>query len=180
MIYSFEASQMNSVGHNVCPSISSISIELKENRAANNNSHILTCEYCFETDFWKHNLNGNLLLCLDIKCVCFSGGLLTMSCCFLEMRPQWFECHQIPFSQMWADDIIWFPLMLQKKKFVGYFKFQGHDVILSHKLEEVEQLWAGGTALLRTFIKSIGLPGFFFKCWSYLYMVSSDCCLSFF
>lgn len=42
---------------------------------------------------------------------------------------------------MWADDILWFPLMLQKKKFVGYFKFQGHDVILSHKLEEVEELW---------------------------------------
>lgn len=103
-----------------------------------------------------------------------------MSCCVLEMRPQWFECHQIPFSQMWADDIIWFPLMLQKKKFVGYFKFQGHDVILSHKLEEVEQLWAGVTALLRTFIQSIGLPGFFFKRWSYLYKVSSDCCLSFF
>ncbi|CAI5675951.1 unnamed protein product [Oreochromis niloticus] len=57
-----------------------------------------------------------------------------------EMRPQWFESDKIPFSQMWADDILWFPLMLQKKKFVGYFKFQGHDVILSHTLEEVEEL----------------------------------------
>uniref|UniRef100_A0A665VFS1 Nudix (nucleoside diphosphate linked moiety X)-type motif 1 n=1 Tax=Echeneis naucrates TaxID=173247 RepID=A0A665VFS1_ECHNA len=57
-----------------------------------------------------------------------------------EMRPQWFTCDQIPFSEMWADDILWFPLMLQKKKFVGYFKFKGHDVILSHKLEEVEEL----------------------------------------
>uniref|UniRef100_M4A4D3 Oxidized purine nucleoside triphosphate hydrolase n=1 Tax=Xiphophorus maculatus TaxID=8083 RepID=M4A4D3_XIPMA len=41
-----------------------------------------------------------------------------------EMRPQWFDCDKIPFSQMWADDVLWFPLMLQKKKFVGYFKFQ--------------------------------------------------------
>lgn len=41
---------------------------------------------------------------------------------------------------MWADDILWFPLLLQMKKFVGYFKFQGHDVILSHKLEEVEEI----------------------------------------
>ncbi|XP_029015156.1 oxidized purine nucleoside triphosphate hydrolase [Betta splendens] len=57
-----------------------------------------------------------------------------------EMRPQWFERDQIPFSQMWADDILWFPLLLQKKKFVGYFKFQGHEVILSHKLEEVMEL----------------------------------------
>lgn len=58
-----------------------------------------------------------------------------------EMRPQWFDSHQIPFSQMWPDDILWFPLLLQKKKFLGYFKFQGHDVILSHTLEEVEKLW---------------------------------------
>lgn len=57
-----------------------------------------------------------------------------------EMRPQWFDSHQIPFSQMWPDDIFWFPLLLQKKKFLGYFKFQGHDVILSHTLEEVEKL----------------------------------------
>uniref|UniRef100_A0A3Q1E959 Oxidized purine nucleoside triphosphate hydrolase n=1 Tax=Acanthochromis polyacanthus TaxID=80966 RepID=A0A3Q1E959_9TELE len=56
-----------------------------------------------------------------------------------EMRPQWFECDKIPFSQMWPDDSMWFPLLLQKKKFVGYFKFQGHDVILSHKLEVVEE-----------------------------------------
>lgn len=57
-----------------------------------------------------------------------------------EMKPQWFECHQIPFSQMWPDDALWFPLMLEKKKFVGYFKFQGHDVILSQTLEEVKEL----------------------------------------
>lgn len=60
--------------------------------------------------------------------------------CSVEMRPQWFKQDQIPFSQMWADDVLWFPLLLQKKKFVGYFKFQGHDVILSQRLEEVEEL----------------------------------------
>lgn len=57
-----------------------------------------------------------------------------------EMRPQWFELDKIPFSQMWADDILWFPLMLQKKKFLGYFKFQGHELIIEHKLDEVEKL----------------------------------------
>ncbi|XP_037331191.1 oxidized purine nucleoside triphosphate hydrolase [Pungitius pungitius] len=57
-----------------------------------------------------------------------------------EMRPRWFKQDEIPFSQMWADDNLWFPLLLQKKKFVGYFKFQGHDVILSQRLEEVEDL----------------------------------------
>uniref|UniRef100_A0A674A8G1 Oxidized purine nucleoside triphosphate hydrolase n=1 Tax=Salmo trutta TaxID=8032 RepID=A0A674A8G1_SALTR len=44
-----------------------------------------------------------------------------------------------PSGQMWVDDILWFPLMLQKK-FLGYFKFQGHDLIIDHKLEEVENL----------------------------------------
>lgn len=78
------------------------------------------------------------------------------------MRPQWFECDQIPFSQMWADDILWFPLMLQKKKFVGYFKFQGHDVILSHKLEEVEELWENLGGQKKQ--KNITLPNFFCKC----------------
>lgn len=60
----------------------------------------------------------------------------------LEMRPQWFDIDKIPYGEMWADDVLWFPLMLQKKKFSGYFKFQGHDVILEHKLNEVQELWS--------------------------------------
>lgn len=48
---------------------------------------------------------------------------------------------------MWADDVLWFPLMLQKQKFLGYFKFQGHDVIVEQKLEEVENLWSDVTLL---------------------------------
>lgn len=97
--------------------------------------------------------------------------------CFLEMRPQWFECHQIPFSQMWADDILWFPLMLQKKKFVGYFKFQGHDVILSHNLEEVEELWEVWVELRMWghLFESVSLPNFFFKCWSYTFILFGVC-----
>lgn len=66
--------------------------------------------------------------------------LSLVSVCVLEMRPQWFDIDKIPYGEMWADDIIWFPLMLQKKKFLGYFKFQGHDVILEQKLKEVAEL----------------------------------------
>ncbi|XP_059933965.1 oxidized purine nucleoside triphosphate hydrolase isoform X1 [Mesoplodon densirostris] len=55
-----------------------------------------------------------------------------------EMRPQWFQLDQIPFADMWPDDSYWFPLLLQKKKFHGYFKFQGHDTILDYKLREVD------------------------------------------
>ena len=70
------------------------------------------------------------------------------------MRPQWFDIDKIPFSMMWADDILWFPLMLQKKKFLGYFKFQGQEKILSHTLDEVEDLWVTHDDLIKehTFI----------------------------
>ncbi|XP_061212981.1 oxidized purine nucleoside triphosphate hydrolase isoform X2 [Neopsephotus bourkii] len=57
-----------------------------------------------------------------------------------EMRPQWFQLDEVPFSRMWADDIYWFPLVLQKKLFRGYFKFQGQDTILEHTLKEVEEV----------------------------------------
>ncbi|XP_058425401.1 oxidized purine nucleoside triphosphate hydrolase [Diceros bicornis minor] len=57
-----------------------------------------------------------------------------------EMRPQWFQLDQIPFSDMWPDDRYWFPLLLQKKKFHGYFKFQGHNTILEYMLREVDEV----------------------------------------
>ncbi|XP_054247225.1 oxidized purine nucleoside triphosphate hydrolase [Indicator indicator] len=57
-----------------------------------------------------------------------------------EMRPQWFQLDEVPFNCMWADDAYWFPLVLQKKLFRGYFKFQGQDTILEHTLEEVKEV----------------------------------------
>lgn len=62
------------------------------------------------------------------------------------MRPQWFELDQVPFKNMWPDDPYWFPLLLQKKQFLGYFKFQGQDTILEYTLEEVEKVWEGHMA----------------------------------
>uniref|UniRef100_K7FRL1 Oxidized purine nucleoside triphosphate hydrolase n=1 Tax=Pelodiscus sinensis TaxID=13735 RepID=K7FRL1_PELSI len=56
-----------------------------------------------------------------------------------EMRPQWFQLDQVPFSHMWPDDVYWFPLLLQKKLFIGYFKFQGLDTILEYTLKQVEE-----------------------------------------
>uniref|UniRef100_A0AAA9TBL4 Oxidized purine nucleoside triphosphate hydrolase n=1 Tax=Bos taurus TaxID=9913 RepID=A0AAA9TBL4_BOVIN len=55
-----------------------------------------------------------------------------------EMRPQWFRLDQIPFGDMWPDDSYWFPLLLQRKKFRGYFRFQGQDTILDYTLHEVD------------------------------------------
>ncbi|XP_048348501.1 oxidized purine nucleoside triphosphate hydrolase [Sphaerodactylus townsendi] len=57
-----------------------------------------------------------------------------------EMRPQWFELDRVPFKEMWPDDTYWFPLLLQNKPFVGYFKFEGHDRIVDYTLDEVEEI----------------------------------------
>lgn len=61
-----------------------------------------------------------------------------------EMRPRWFQLDQIPFSDMWPDDSYWFPLLLQKKKFHGYFKFQDPDTILDYMLREVDEVDEAG------------------------------------
>lgn len=57
-----------------------------------------------------------------------------------EMRPQWFYIDEIPFSDMWPDDIYWYPLFLKGKKFKGDFLFEGHDKILKQELGEVEEI----------------------------------------
>lgn len=38
-----------------------------------------------------------------------------------EMKPQWFHVDEIPFMQMWSDDLYWMPLFLKGKKFKGRF-----------------------------------------------------------
>uniref|UniRef100_A0A8C9G283 Uncharacterized protein n=1 Tax=Pavo cristatus TaxID=9049 RepID=A0A8C9G283_PAVCR len=57
-----------------------------------------------------------------------------------EVQPQWFQMDEVPFKQMWPDDVYWFPLVLQRKLFHGYFKFQGQDTIVEHTLKEVEEV----------------------------------------
>lgn len=57
-----------------------------------------------------------------------------------EMRPQWFYIDEIPFTDMWPDDIYWYPLFLKGKKFKGDFLFEGHDKILKQTLVEVGEI----------------------------------------
>jgi 8-oxo-dGTP diphosphatase len=47
-----------------------------------------------------------------------------------EADPFWCAIDAIPYNQMWADDIHWLPLILDGKKFKGYFIFDD-DVMLS-------------------------------------------------
>ncbi|KKU48197.1 MAG: hypothetical protein UX68_C0019G0026 [Parcubacteria group bacterium GW2011_GWA2_46_9] len=57
-----------------------------------------------------------------------------------EMKPQWFHTDEIPFGNMWSDDIYWMPLFLSGKKFKGKFLFGKSDVILEYRLKEVEEI----------------------------------------
>jgi 8-oxo-dGTP diphosphatase len=50
-----------------------------------------------------------------------------------EATPHWFTKDQLPFSEMWADDALWIPLMLAEKRFTGRFVFDG-DAMLDHEL----------------------------------------------
>ena len=40
-----------------------------------------------------------------------------------EMKPQWFETHAMPYTEMWPDDIHWIPILLSGKRFTGTFLF---------------------------------------------------------
>lgn len=63
-----------------------------------------------------------------------------------EMKPQWFHIDEIPFKEMWPDDIHWMPLFLKGKKFRGKFLFdkpsnaEYTSNILKSELFEVEEI----------------------------------------
>lgn len=53
-----------------------------------------------------------------------------------EMQPRWFNHEDIPFDEMWPDDILWYPLLLTQKYFDGYFLFEGHTKLLQYTITE--------------------------------------------
>jgi 8-oxo-dGTP diphosphatase len=50
-----------------------------------------------------------------------------------EAAPLWFPVEAMPFDEMWADDRLWFPLLLAGTRFTGRFLFDGDDM-LGHDL----------------------------------------------
>ena len=55
-----------------------------------------------------------------------------------EAAPLWFPVDAMPFDQMWADDALWFPHLLSRQYFYGFFLFDGdallgYEVILKNK-----------------------------------------------
>ena len=57
-----------------------------------------------------------------------------------EAAPKWFKLDRIPYEEMWPDDKIWMPMMLQGKKFTGVLHFDASNALVSHDIKEVETL----------------------------------------
>lgn len=53
----------------------------------------------------------------------FSGDIIESD----EMRPRWFLHSEIPYSEMWADDPHWLPLVLSGKNVNGTFEFDNPE-----------------------------------------------------
>ncbi len=53
-----------------------------------------------------------------------------------EAIPLWFALDQIPYGEMWADDILWLPEMLKGNRFKGRYLFD-HDRMVDYQLEIV-------------------------------------------
>jgi len=51
-----------------------------------------------------------------------------------EARPHWFPLDAIPYAEMWADNRLWIPWLLERRRFSGRFVFDG-DALLDFELE---------------------------------------------
>lgn len=54
-----------------------------------------------------------------------------------EMLPKWFKVSDVPYDQMWADDILWMPKVFAGQKVKAEFIFSGEGKLKEHKFEEL-------------------------------------------
>lgn len=51
-----------------------------------------------------------------------------------EAIPLWFKQDALPYDQMWEDDYLWVPLVLDNRRFAGRYLFDG-DRMLGYELD---------------------------------------------
>lgn len=57
-----------------------------------------------------------------------------------EMNPKWFKFKDIPYHQMWSDDKVWMPKVLNGKQLKGSFVFDESGKVLDYYIEEADSL----------------------------------------
>lgn len=75
-------------------------------------------------------LNGDKLAlhCTVFKTSTFSGDPEET----IEAKPFWCDFKNVPYKDMWADDVIWLPGVLEDKKFKGKFVFDSDEMLFSN------------------------------------------------
>ncbi len=53
-----------------------------------------------------------------------------------EAAPLWFDFDAVPYEEMWADDILWLPMLFAGDNFRGRFIFDD-DLMVAHDVERV-------------------------------------------
>ena len=54
-----------------------------------------------------------------------------------EMKPKWFKILELPFEEMWPDDILWMPKVFTGSFVRASFMFGENETISEHTLEKV-------------------------------------------
>ena len=57
-----------------------------------------------------------------------------------EMNPKWFSLNEIPFQDMWPDDIFWLPEVVKGNLLKAMFKFGENDIIQDKEINIVNEL----------------------------------------
>jgi mutator protein MutT len=57
-----------------------------------------------------------------------------------EMAPKWTKIKDMPYDNMWSDDIVWLPQSLMGKLLKGTFRFDGDAEMTEAHLEIVQSL----------------------------------------
>lgn len=55
-----------------------------------------------------------------------------------EMAPQWFATTDIPYPDMWADDIYWLPKILAGEKLRCTFKLDDTDQVIEQSIDRLQ------------------------------------------
>ena len=53
------------------------------------------------------------------------------------IKPLWFQKNKLPKTQMWQDNLLWLPLILQNKKVKGIFLYNEVNNVIENTLEEI-------------------------------------------